>query len=266
MPPGVTLAQVTNSVDDVNKDYRIQHGAIGDAKIVLRQMIEEVKRQIGGEGRGDTEGVAAEIAKLKKSFMDEWNPRFYSDEVPISPYRVFHEIAKSLGSSNTIITHDSGYPRDQLVPFWQATKPRGYLGWGKSTQLGYGLGLALGAKLAAPDKNVVNVMGDAAFGMAGMDLETAARSNIGTTTVILNNSVMTHYSSHMPYATERYGANRFSGEYVKVGEGLGAHSEQVKTPDQLGPALKRATEANAKGQPALLEVITKEEEAVASFW
>ena len=266
MPPGVTLAQVTNSVDDVNKDYRIQHGAIGDAKIVLRQMIEEVKRQIGGEGRGDTEGVAAEIAKLKKSFMDEWNPRFYSDEVPISPYRVFHEIAKSLGSSNTIITHDSGYPRDQLVPFWQATKPRGYLGWGKSTQLGYGLGLALGAKLAAPDKNVVNVMGDAAFGMAGMDLETAARSNIGTTTVILNNSVMTHYSSHMPYATERYGANRFSGEYVKVGEGLGAHSEQVKTPDQLGPALKRATEANAKGQPALLEVITKEEKAVASFW
>ncbi len=266
MPPGVTLAQVTNSTEDVNKDYKIQHGAIGDAKIVLRQMIEEVKRQIGGEGRGDTEGVAAEIAKLKKAFMDEWNPRFFSDEVPISPYRVFHEIAKSLGSANTIITHDSGFPRDQLVPFWQATKPRGYLGWGKSTQLGYGLGLSLGAKLAAPEKNVVNVMGDAAFGMAGMDVETAARANIGITTVILNNSVMTHYSSHMPYATEHYEANRFSGDYTKVGEGLGAHSERVDTPDQLPSALKRATEANAKGQPAVLEVITKEEETVASFW
>ena len=56
---------------------------------------------------------------------------------------------------------------------WRPLTPRGYLGWGKSTQLGYGLGLALGAKLAAPEKHVINIMGDAAFGMAGLDLETA---------------------------------------------------------------------------------------------
>ena len=55
--------------------------------------------------------------------------------------------------SETIITHDSGYPRNQLVPFWPALKPRSYIGWGKSTQLGYGLGLALGAKIAAPEKD-----------------------------------------------------------------------------------------------------------------
>ena len=265
MPSGVTLAHSTNCPEDLNKDYRVSYGAIGDARLVLRQMIEEAKRQTNGNGRsGDP--VADEIRKVKDVFMAEWGPNFTSDEMPLSPYRVFHEIAKELGSSNVIITHDSGYPREQLVPFWQTTQPRGYLGWGKSTQLGYGLGLCMGAKLAAPDKHVVNVMGDAAFGMAGMDIETAARAEIGTLTVILNNSVMTYYSNHMPYASEHWGANRFSGEYAKVAEGLGAYAEKVDTPDGIAPALRNAVDATSKGQPAVIEMITKEETNVPRFW
>ena len=197
--------------------------------------------------------------------MAEWAPRLNSDEVPISPYRVFTELAKAVDVKNTIITHDSGYPRDQLVPFWQTESPRGYLGWGKSTQLGYGLGLALGAKLAAPDKTVINIMGDAAFGMAGLDIETAARSEIGTLTVILNNGVMTHYSSHMPYATEHYRSNEFSGEYAKVADGLGAFAQRVATPDEMAPSIKKALEATKTGQPAVIEMITKEEDTVAVY-
>ena len=266
MPPGVTMAQSTNCPEDINKDYRVDFGAIGDSKIVLRQMIEEVKRQVGKHGRGDENGVADEVRKVREEFMAEWGPRLTSDEVPISPYRVFTELAKAVDVANTIITHDSGYPRDQLVPFWQCVKPRGYIGWGKSTQLGYGLGLALGAKLAAPDSQVINVMGDAAFGMAGMDIETAARSNIGILTVILNNGVMTHYSANMPFASERWGSNRLSGEYAKVAEGLGAHAQRVDTPDQIAPAIRNAIAANQTGQPAVLEIITKEEEAVPKFW
>ena len=73
--------------------------------------------------------------------------------------------------SQTIVTHDSGHPRDQMIPFYEATTPRGYLGWANSSQLGYGLGIAMGAKLGAPEKLVVNIMGDAAIGMAGMDIE-----------------------------------------------------------------------------------------------
>jgi acetolactate synthase-1/2/3 large subunit len=266
LPSGVTLAQSTNSADELNKDYRVDLGAIGDAKLVLRQMIEEVKRQVGEHGRGDEKGVAKEIADVRKSWMEEWGPRLSSDEVPISPYRVFTELEKAVDVSNTIITHDSGYPRDQLVPFWRSTKPRGYIGWGKSTQLGYGLGLAMGAKLAAPDKQVINIMGDAAIGMAGMDIETASRSEIPILTVVLNNGVMTHYYQHMPHATERWGSNQFGGEYSKVAEDLGAYGEKVSAPDQIAPAIRRALAANEQGQPALLEVITKEEETVPSYW
>jgi thiamine pyrophosphate-dependent acetolactate synthase large subunit-like protein len=266
MPSGVTLAHSTNCAEDLNKDYRVAYGAVGDAKLVLRQMIDEAKRQIGEHGRGDVNGVVDEIRKVRESWMAEWGPRLRSDEVPISPYRVISELAVSVDVSNTIITHDSGYPREQLVPFWQPVTPRGYMGWGKSTQLGTGLGLAMGAKLAAPDKQVVNIMGDAAFGMAAMDIETAVRSEIPITTVIFNNGVMTHYTAHMPQASERWGSNKLGGHYAKVAEGLGAYAEQVTTPDQVRPAIQRALSANQTGQPAVLEMLTKEEETVPRYW
>ena len=259
MPDGVTLGQVTNCAEDVGKNRNVRCGAIGDARLVLRQMIHEVKRQSGAGGRADEAGVVAEVARVKAGFLAEWGPKLHSDEVPINPYRVITELSKAVDVANTIITHDSGYPRDQFVPFWEPVTPRGYLGWGKSTQLGYGLGLALGAKLAAPDKQVINVMGDASFGMAGMDVETGARAGIPIMTVVLNNGVMTNYSNHMPVATEKYELNRLTGDYLKVGEALGAHAERVETPDELVPAFRRAAEANRRGETALVEVMVKEE-------
>ena len=266
MPSGVTLAHVTNCADDVNKDHRADYGAIGDAKIVLRQMIEEARRQLGEHGRGDVHGVRDEIASVRSEWMAEWSPSLNSDEVPISPYRVFTELMKAVDARETIITHDSGYPREQIVPFWPAVTPRNYIGWGKSTQLGYGLGLALGAKMAAPDKHVINIMGDAAFGMAGLDIETASRSEIPILTVVLNNGVMTHYYDHMPYATERWNSNALGGEYAEVARGLGAYGEKVSDPGEIAPAIQRALAANREGQPALLEMKTKEEENISRYW
>ena len=83
-------------------------------------------------------------------------PRLTSNDVPISPYRVIWELDQGLDKANSIVTHDSGNPRDQMVPFYTATTPRGYIGWGNSTQLGTGLGLIMGAKLAAPEKTALN--------------------------------------------------------------------------------------------------------------
>lgn len=266
MPARAVLAQATNAAEDLNKDYRIDLGVIGDARIVLEQIAEEVRRQLGTDGRADGRGTAAEIAAIRAEFNAAWAPKFRSDEVPINPYRVFAELARAVDVPNTIITHDSGYPRDQLVPFWRPQIPRGYIGWGKSTQLGYGLGLALGAKLAAPDKQVINVMGDAAFGMAGLDIETAVRAEIPILTVVLNNGVMTHYDQHMPYASEHWQSHQLGGHYAQVAEALGAHAERVEASPDLAPAIQRALAANRQGRAALLEVMTKAEENVAKFW
>ena len=266
MPSGVTLGHSTNCTDDVNKDYRADYGAVGDAKVVLRQMIEEAKSQLGEHGRGDIHGVREELARVKADWMAEWTPSLNSDEVPISPYRVFTELMKAVDVRETIITHDSGYPREQIVPFWPAVTPRNYIGWGKSTQLGYGLGLALGAKMAEPGKQVINIMGDAAFGMAGLDIETASRSEIPILTVVLNNGVMTHYYEHMPFATERWNSNALGGEYAEVARGLGAYGEKVSDPAEIAPAIQRALAANREGQPALLEMKSKEEENISRYW
>ena len=257
IPDGKKLVQVTLDPRDIDKDYAIDQAVVGDAQLVLRQLIEEVKRRLPSARGG--EDVQAEVRQLKEAERREWLPRLTADETPINPYRVIWDLNHTLDRANAIITHDSGNPRDQTLTMYEAITPRGYLGWGKSTQLGTGLGMALGAKLAHPDKTVVNIMGDLAFGTVGMEVETAVRERLPIITVILNNSVMGGYGHHMPTASERFGANRLSGSYAAVATALGAHAERVERPDDVVPAILRAIAATREGTPAVLEMITKEE-------
>jgi len=259
IPDGKVIMQSTIDERDINKDYPIEQAIIGDAKLVLRQLIDEVKGQIGPEGKKGNDAVAREVKAGKDEWLKEWMPKLTSDEVPINPYRVIWDLSNTLDKGKTIITHDAGNPRDQMLPFYESIVPGGYIGWGKSTTLGSGMAFAMGAKLANPDKTAINFMGDAAFGMVGMDFETAVREKIAILTIIINNSVLGGYAHHMPIASERYGLNRLSGDYAKVAEGLGGYSEKVVQPKDIIPAVQRAKKAVDSGQPALLEIITREE-------
>ena len=265
IPAGKTLIHLTNGDDDINKDYRSEYPILGDAKLALRQFIDELKAQ-GVPARAANQELADEIAALKEAWLAEWMPRLTSNEIPLNPYRVVWDIMHTVDLDNTIVTHESGSPREQVSPFWEARAPRSFIGWGKSTQLGYSLGLAMGAKMAAPEKMVINFMGDAAFGMVGLDVETAVRSSIPITTVVMNNSTMAIYpDSRIPTAVERYNIKELSGDFYQVGLALGAYAEQIHTPDEIKPAMQRAMEANANGRPALLEFITKEEGTFSKF-
>ena len=255
VPEGKTILHSTNDPADVNKDQRAAYSAVGDAKLVLRALIDEVKNLTNGRGRGNGE-VVEEIANLKKEWLDEWMPQLTSDEVPINQYRVIWDMLHTVDRANTIITHDSGSPREQLVPFWECVAPRTYMGWGKSTQLGYGLGIIMGAKLAEPDKLCINVMGDAAIGMVGMDIETAARHRIGILTVVFNNGAMAIERGSMPDAAEKH--LYLGGNYRDLARSLGAWSERVEAPDGFLPVFNEAVDVTKTGQPALIEVIVKE--------
>jgi acetolactate synthase-1/2/3 large subunit len=257
IPAGKKMVQVTSDARDIDKDYLIDQAVIGDAKLVLRQLIDEITRRLGGARNGDD--VQAEIREMKEATHREWQPRLEANETPINPYRVIWALNNPLDRQRAIITHDSGNPRDQTLTTYEATVPRSYLGWGKSTQLGTGLGMALGAKLAQPDKMVVNIMGDLAFGTVGMEVETAVRERLPIMTVILNNSVMGGYGHHMPTASQRFGANKLSGSYAQVAQALGAHAERVERPDDVVAAIQRGVAATREGQPAVLEMITKED-------
>ena len=176
VPPGKTIIHSSNDPSDINKEYRADHALIGDAAPVIEALIAELSRRKSGDHHNALAALKADLAAGKKAWLDEWSKHLSSDEVPINQYRVIRDLMRTLDRDNVIITHDSGSPREQLLPFWETTVPGSYMGWGKSTQLGYGLGITMGAKLAAPKKLCVNVMGDAAIGMTGMDIETAARN------------------------------------------------------------------------------------------
>ena len=259
IPRGKTLVQCTVDVKDLNKEEQIHHAVVGDAKLVIQQLIDEVKKQAGADGRRGDGSVEAEIKRVKDEWLEEWMPLLTSDEVPINPYRIIWDMMHTVDRTQTIVTHDSGHPRDQTIPFYEAIVPRGYLGWGNSSQLGYGLGIAMGAKLGAPDKLVINIMGDAAIGMAGMDIETAVRHKIPILTIVLNNAVLSGYSRNYPVAAERYAFTNLYGEYANLAQSLGAHGERVEDPAEIVPAINRARERMADGRPALIEFMTKEE-------
>ena len=172
--------------------------------------------------------------------------------------------AHTVDVANTIITHDAGSPRDQLTPFWESTTPLTYIGWGKTTQLGYGLGLAMGAKLAHPDKLCINVWGDAAIGFTGMDFETAVRERMPILSILLNNFSMAIELPVMPVATERYRATDISGDYAAFARALGGYGERVTKPER---SCRRsgAGSRRPRGKPALLEFITRKEIEVSKF-
>lgn len=257
--PEKRVIHATNDARDLNKSVFAEVGILGDAKLVLAALVAAVADRLGKAQRGPE--AAQAIAKVREAWLADWQAKLTSRERPINPYRVIAEFMRVVDPKDAIVTHDSGSPRDQILPFYRATRPRGYMGWGKSHQLGTGLGLTIGAKIAAPSKFCVNFMGDAAFGMTGLDFETAVRAGVPILTVVLNNSTMAIEIPHMKLSHERHNARDLGGNYAAIARELGGWSERVDDPEQVADAFRRARRATENGQAALLEFITSAETA-----
>ena len=258
IPPGKTLIHATNDPRDINKDYDVDLPIVGDAKLVLRQMIEAC-RDIVGDSRKNDNTIAQEIRSERDAWLNEWAHKLNDPGRPINPYRVIKEFMQTVPPSEAIVTHDSGSPRDQIMPFYRTEGPRTYLGWGKSHGLGTGLGLVMGAKLAKPEMVCVNFMGDAAFGMTGLDFETAARCGIPIITVVLNNSTMAVETGAMATSHALYGTRDLGGNYADMGRAMGGYAERIEDPSDISAAFTRARQQTEEGRAVLLEFITSAE-------
>ena len=257
MPLGKTIIHNTLDETDLNKLLPTRYALLGDAQLTLAMLIEACGKLL--KDKRDGAAVAQEIKDVEAGWMAEWLPLLTSDDAPLSPYRVLWDLQHTVDIDNTIITHDAGSPRDQLTPFWKSTAPLSYIGWGKTTQLGYGLGLAMGAKLACPDKLCINVWGDAAIGFTGMDFETAARERIPILSILLNNEAMAIELNVMPVATEKYRSTDISGNYAEFAKALGSYGERVCKPEDIVPAIQRGIQKTLEGTPVLLEFMTCKE-------
>mgnify|MGYP002629090453 CR=1 FL=1 len=247
---------------DHNKSYYADFPILGDTKLVLRQFIEACRELLGNQAR-DGAAVRAEIASKRDAWLQQWLPKLNCNDSPINPYRVISDFMQVVDPDTAIVTHDSGSPRYQMMPFYRAAGPRSYIGWGKSHQLGTGLGLMIGAKLAAPDKFCVNFMGDAAFGMTGLDFETAVRSGIPILTIVLNNSSMAVETEHMKTSHGLFRTRDLGGNYADMAKAMGGWSECISAPAQIKDAILRARKITESGRAALLEFVTTQENTVS---
>ena len=270
IPDGKILIQNTVNPQDINKNEPIDIGLLGDTEITINLLIDSIKKKTRNQGFGALAKTKLKIKKEKEAWLQDWSEVLSSNEEPISYYRVIDELNKNLDLENSIVTHDAGAPRDTIVPFFSATLPHSYVGWGKTTHLGFGIPLMIGAKMAHPEKFCLNLMGDGAFGMSGTDIETAARSGAAITTVLLNNSAMATYSGALQgtiglQARENYGVSTMHGDYAKIAEGMGAIGLYVNKPTEIAPALENAQNLNKEGKTVLIEVTANIEERRSIF-
>ena len=258
IPERVSLIHVNADPADLNKTYLADVPILADAKLALRDLVQAVRDRLGTGRGGMKEEVVSEIRQAKEKWLGEWAQAFRDESTPTNGYRVVHDLMQVVDPDKTIALHDAGGSRGYLSPFWVATRPRSYVGMGGMAAMGWSMGGAIGAKLGSPDDLVVHLLGDASFGMTGMELETAVRMGLPTLTVLINNGGTGGGLMSM----ERPGAAppsmaQLGGNFSAVARGLGAYAERVEEPGDLSPAFRQAIKATEDGQAALVEVMIK---------
>jgi len=256
-PGKKTIVQCTVDTLDINRSYETRLAVIGDAKLTLQALVNEVSARTGG-GRKKPE-VVEEIRAGRQEFAAKFRPLMDSDERPINPYRVIGDLMKVLNPRASFVTGDSGNTRDQISTVYEAQIPRGFLGWGNVSTLGFSLAGAIAAKLAYPERQCVHITGDAGVCYMMGNFEAVARYKIGITTLHINNGGYSGYgpgfwgAGHDPYTWKV--SDHSAACMANMAKAVGFYGEDVSEPSQVIPALGRAFDENAKGRPAFLEFI-----------
>jgi acetolactate synthase-1/2/3 large subunit len=254
-PAHAKLVQVDVDPAELHKNYVADLVMLSDIKLFLQALLQQGMRKLSDWRKGMNGVVAEEISELKKQWLDSWKQRLTSEEVPINPYRACWDLTNGLDRRNSILLHDAGVTRAYVSHHYEVLFPNGFIGFGGTSAMGWSTPAAMGAKLAHPDKTVLNVTGDGSFGLTGMEIETAARNDIRILTVILNNESLgaSRETLHERYKGHEIGIS-LRGDYAAVARALGAYGERVEQPRDLKPALDRAL---AHPGPALLDVAVK---------
>lgn len=253
-----TIVQCTVDTLDINRSYRTDHALVGDARLTLRALINEYSAQSDGSPR-DTRELMEEIRAGRQQFMAKYGPLMESDEKPINPYRVYGDLMKVLDPNNSFVSPDSGSTRDQSSTVYVSRIPHGYLGWGNVSTLGFGLAAAVAAKLAYPERQCVNITGDAGACYMVGNFEPLIRYGIGVTTIHINNGGFAGYGpgfwgpGHDPHTWQV--SEHSVCDMSAAMKGIGYYAEDVTEPSEIIPALKRAFEENSRGRPAYLEFL-----------
>jgi acetolactate synthase-1/2/3 large subunit len=234
--------------DEIATSRPLDLGIVGDAKAVLQQLQSAAAERLGG---GDRYATWCDRLRGRNSGKaDEQEALLASSAVPIHPLRLCKEVRDFLDRDAILVVDGQ-----EILNFGRQTIPTFAPGHrmnsGVFGTMGVGLPLGVGAKLAAPEKQVVVLHGDGSFGMNAMEFDTAVRHGVPVLVVISQNGGWTGD----PDGTKP-GRDLGYPRLDRIAETLGGHGEHVENPDDIRPALERAAAAVAAGKPALVNVVT----------
>jgi acetolactate synthase-1/2/3 large subunit len=218
----------------------------------LPASLDALREAVGS--RRDGSAWVAELRRTEDEKRAAEREQLEDDRAPLHPLRVYGELAKLL-DRDAVIVGDGGDFVSYAGRVIDSYQPGCWLDPGPFGCLGAGPGYALAAKLAHPDRQVVLLLGDGAFGFSGLEFDTMARHGVDVVGVMGNNGIwaLEHHPMMFLYGYSVAAELRPGTRYDQVVEALGGHGELVERPDQLRPALERAF---AAGKPALVNVLT----------
>ena len=233
---------------EINKNVAVDEHIIGDAKAILAMLNERVHKAEHGEWR-------KEIAEKMKRF-----PLHFRADI-LSGGAIINDIYE-LTKGDAVITTEVGQHQMWAAQFYKYKNPRTFLSSGGLGTMGYGLGAAIGAKAALPEKTVVNIAGDGCFRMNMNEVATAVRNNIPVIEVIVDNRVLgmvrqwqgLFYGGRYSHTVLDDGV-----DFVKVSEGMGALAFEVHTRDEFKKAF---SEAMSSGRPTVIDCRIDKDENV----
>ncbi len=260
IPNAVAKKIIHCNVDEihVNKVYPTAVALIGDARFTLEALEKTLSEKTSGNGRAPG-SVMAEVKSARDEAMAQYREAMASTDRPINPYRVYAGLMEVLDPQRSFVTHESGNTRDQLSTVYDTLVPRGFLGWGNVSSLGFSLAATIAAKISFPEKHCVAVTGEAGLGYMMGNLEVPLRQKLGITIAHVSNGGFAGYGpgfwgdGHDPFTHRVLGYDEVDMSRV-IGE-LGYHTERVTEPSEVGPALNRALAANDANQPSYIEFV-----------
>ncbi|MBE0430656.1 MAG: thiamine pyrophosphate-binding protein [Dehalococcoidia bacterium] len=254
---GQKIIQVDRAAEMIGVNTPVELGIVGDARIVLRQIVDLVKRSTGPRKASQ---LLTECRATEETWMSEFEELAGSDKEPIHPLRLIKE-ARDFFPRDSIVCVDGGNIAVWASYLMHIYEPRSFMWAGDMGHLGVGLPYALAAKLACPEKQVFIIHGDGSFMFMNQELETARRHELRIVDIIANDQAYGMIKQGQLVACEGrvIGVDFYDTRCDKMAESMGCYGERVEKPEQIRPALQRAVDS---GLPAVLDVLVDKEPAL----
>jgi len=263
-PKNGRLIQVDVDPEAIGLNFHPDVALVGDARLVIEDLLAAAMDGDAEQRKARLARIAKEKARYLKTVESEGARRSGKLRVP----QILHGIMKVFGKDTILVNENGGADLwSYYWPYYRVRDVGDCLPMAEQTAMGMGVIGAIGAKLAAPDKNVVCVAGDGALQMAMMELATAAEQSCGVTWIVLNNQALgwPQYIQVLE-GQETVGTNfEVSPDFVKLAEAQGCVGLSVAKPAEIEGALSQALKANRKGRPVLVEFRIAKHDYPAQF-